>query len=197
MKKSYWILIGIAGVLILWGIIGYNGLVSKDEKVSETISEVDNTYKRRADLIPNLVETVKKYTNYEGGVLKEVTEARTAAQSVTLDLENATQEQIDAYFKAQEQVGSALSKLLAVAEAYPDLKAIESFKDLQAQLEGTENRIATARRDWIKATQEYNKSIRKFPNSILASLFGFEKRAYFEATEAEKATPNVGDLFGE
>lgn len=197
MKKSTWILIGVAAVIVIWAMSGYNGLVNKDEKVSETFSQLDNTYKRRADLIPNLVETVKKYTDYEGSVLKEVTEARSAAQNVTLDLSNATQEQINAYFKAQEQVGSSLSKLIAVAENYPDLKAIESFKDLQSQLEGTENRIATARKDWIEATKDYNASRRRFPNNLLASLFGFEQKAYFEATEAEKATPSVGDLFGE
>ncbi|MDT3366632.1 MAG: LemA family protein [Bacteroidota bacterium] len=197
MKKSTWIILGIVAVIAIWAIAGYNGLVSKDEKVSETFSQLDNTYKRRADLIPNLVETVKKYTDYEGSVLKEVTEARTAAQNVTLDLSNATQEQINAYFKAQEQVGSSLSKLIAVAENYPDLKAIESFKDLQSQLEGTENRIATARKDWIEATKTYNVSTRRFPNSILASLFGFEQKAYFEASETERETPNVGELFGE
>ena len=197
MKKSTWIIIGVVAVIAIWAISGYNGLVNKDEKVSETFSQLDNTYKRRADLIPNLVETVKKYTDYEGSVLKEVTEARTAAQNVTLDLSNATQEQINAYFKAQEQVGSSLSKLIAVAENYPDLKAIESFKDLQSQLEGTENRIATARKDWIEATKAYNVSCRRFPNTILASLFGFEQKAYFEASEAEKATPKVGELFGE
>lgn len=197
MKKSTWIILGIVAVIAIWAVAGYNGLVNNDEKVSETFSQLDNTYKRRADLIPNLVETVKKYTDYEGSVLKEVTEARTAAQNVTLDLSNATQEQINAYFKAQEQVGSSLSKLIAVAESYPDLKAIESFKDLQSQLEGTENRIATARKDWIEATKSYNVSIRRFPNSILASLFGFEKKAYFEASEAERETPKVGELFGE
>ena len=197
MKKSTWIIIGVVAVIAIWAISGYNGLVNKDEKVSETFSQLDNTYKRRADLIPNLVETVKKYTDYEGSVLKEVTEARTAAQNVTLDLSNATQEQINAYFKAQEQVGSSLSKLIAVAENYPDLKAIESFKDLQSQLEGTENRIATARKDWIEATKAYYVSCRRFPNTILASLFGFEQKAYFEASEAEKATPKVGELFGE
>ena len=197
MKKSTWIIIGVVAVIVIWAISGYNGLVNKDEKVSETFSQLDNTYKRRADLIPNLVETVKKYTDYEGNVLKEVTEARTAAQNVTLDLSNATQEQINAYFKAQEQVGSSLSKLIAVAESYPDLKAIESFKDLQSQLEGTENRIATARKDWIEATKAYNVSCRRFPNTILASLFGFEQKAYFEASEAERETPKVGELFGE
>ena len=195
MKKSTWIILGIVAVIAIWAIAGYNGLVSKDEKVSETFSQLDNTYKRRADLIPNLVETVKKYTDYEGSVLKEVTEARTAAQNVTLDLSNATQEQINAYFKAQEQVGSSLSKLIAVAENYPNLKAIESFKDLQSQLEGTENRIATARKDWIEATKTYNVSTRRFPNSILASLFGFEQKAYFEASETERETPNVGELW--
>ena len=197
MKKSTWIILGAAVLIVIWAISGYNGLVNKDEKVSETFSQLDNTYKRRADLIPNLVETVKKYTDYEGSVLKEVTEARTAAQNVTLDLNNATQEQIDAYFKAQQQVGSSLSKLIAVAESYPDLKAIESFKDLPSQLEGTENRIATARKDWIDATKAYNVSCRRFPNNVLASLFGFEQKAYFEASETERETPKVGELFGE
>lgn len=197
MKKSTWILIGVIAVIAIWAVSGYNGLVNKDEKVSETFSQLDNTYKRRADLIPNLVETVKKYTDYEGSVLKEVTEARASAQNVTLDLNSATPEQIEAYFKAQEQVGSALSKLIAVAENYPDLKAIDSFKDLQSQLEGTENRIATARKDWIEATKSYNVSTRRFPNNLLASIFGFEQKAYFEASEAERETPNVGELFGE
>lgn len=197
MKKSTWIILGIVAAIAIWAVSGYNGLVNKDEKVSETFSQLDNTYKRRADLIPNLVETVKKYTDYEGSVLKEVTEARTAAQNVTLDLSNATQEQINAYFKAQEQVGSSLSKLIAVAESYPNLQAIQAFTDLQSQLEGTENRIATARKDWIEATKSFNVSCRRFPNTILASLFGFEQKAYFEASETERETPNVGELFGE
>lgn len=197
MKKSTWILIGVVAVIAIWAVSGYNGLVNKDEKVSETFSQLDNTYKRRADLIPNLVETVKKYTDYEGSVLREVTEARASAQNVTLDLNSATPEQIEAYFKAQEQVGSALSKLIAVAENYPDLKAVDTFKDLQSQLEGTENRIATARKDWIEATKSYNVSTRRFPNNLLASIFGFDQKAYFEASEAERATPNVGELFGE
>ncbi len=197
MKKSTWIILGIVAVIAIWAIAGYNGLVSKDEKVSETISEVDNAYKRRADLIPNLVESVKKYTNYEEDLFKGITEARAAVTKASLDLNNATPEQMKAYFEAQDKMGASMRQIIAVAENYPNPKAVEVFKDLQAQLEGSENRITTARRDWIKATKEYNQSTRRFPNSILASLFGFEKKAYFEASEAEKATPNVGDLLSE
>lgn len=191
MKKSTIITLVIVGILVLWSIFSYNGLVTAEEGVSTAWSNVENQYQRRADLIPNLVNTVKGYAAHEKETLDAVVAARTRATQVTVDAENLTPEKLQEFQKAQGEVGSALGRLLAITEAYPDLKANKNFLELQAQLEGTENRISVERRNFNEAAREYNSSIRKFPRNIIASMFGFERRPYFEASEAAKEAPVV------
>lgn len=170
---------------------GYNTMVEKDEAVSTAWSNVENQYQRRADLIPNLVNTVKGYAAHEKETLEEVVAARTKATQVTVDAEDLTPEKLKAYQEAQGEVGSALGRLLAITENYPDLKANENFKELQAQLEGTENRISVERRNFNEAAKDYNTYIRKFPNNIVSGIFGFEKRPYFEAESGSEKAPVV------
>lgn len=170
---------------------GYNTMVEKDEAVSHAWSNVENQYQRRADLIPNLVNTVKGYAAHEKETLEAVVAARTKATQVTVDAESLTPEKLKAYQEAQGEIGSALGRLLAITENYPDLKANENFKELQAQLEGTENRISVERRNFNEASRDYNTYIRKFPNNIFSSLFGFEKRPYFEAESGTEKAPTV------
>lgn len=192
MKKSSTIIILLVSALVVvWAISGYNGLVSMDEEAQTKWADVETQYQRRADLIPNLVNTVKGYAAHESETLQAVVEARAKATSVSIDPSNMSAEQIANFQKAQDGVSSALSKLLVTVEKYPDLKANENFKELQAQLEGTENRISVARRDYNDASRQYNTSLRSFPKNILASLFGFEKRAYFEAQAGTEQAPSV------
>ena len=181
----------IVAVIVIWGVSGYNGLVSMDEGVQNKWADVETQYQRRADLIPNLVNTVKGYAAHEKETLEGVVKARSEATSVKIDPENMTAEQMAQYQKAQNGVSSALSKLLLVVEKYPDLKANQNVLELQSQLEGTENRITVARRDFNGAAKEYNTAIRKFPKNILAGMFGFEKKAYFEAQEGAEKAPEV------
>ena len=162
-----------------------------DESVSTAWSNVENQYQRRSDLIPNLVNTVKGYASHEKETFQAVVDARSKATQMQISADDLTPEKMQAYQKAQGEVGSALSRLLAITEAYPDLKANENFKELQAQLEGTENRINVARKNFNDAAQAYNTSIRRFPKSIFASVFGFEKRTYFEAAEGTEKAPEV------
>ncbi|MBO5823884.1 MAG: LemA family protein [Prevotella sp.] len=185
------ITLAIVAVIVIWGVSGYNGLVSMDEGVQNKWADVETQYQRRADLIPNLVNTVKGYAAHEKETLEGVVKARSEATSVKIDPENMTAEQMAQYQKAQNGVSSALSKLLLVVEKYPDLKANQNFLELQSQLEGTENRITVARRDFNGAAKEYNTAIRKFPKNILAGMFGFEKKAYFEAQEGAEKAPEV------
>lgn len=185
------ITLAIVAVIVIWGVSGYNGLVSMDEGVQNKWADVETQYQRRADLIPNLVNTVKGYAAHEKETLEGVVKARSEATSVKIDAENMTAEQMAQYQKAQNGVSSALSKLLLVVEKYPDLKANQNFLELQSQLEGTENRITVARRDFNGAAKEYNTAIRKFPKNILAGMFGFEKKAYFEAQEGAEKAPEV------
>lgn len=190
MKKSLIVLIGVIGVvgiLVIWIISTYNKLVTMDEAVPAQWAQVESAYKRRADLIPNLVETVKGYAKHESGTLQAVVAARASATQIKVDPTNLTPEKLKEYQAAQGQLSSALGKLLMIQENYPDLKANQNFLDLQAQLEGTENRINTERMRYNEVCKDFNSIIRRFPGM----LFGFEKRAYFEATEAEKATPKV------
>ena len=189
MKKSTIIVLVIIAVVAIWGITGYNGLVKADEALNTAWSNVENQYQRRADLIPNLVNTVKGYAEHEKETLDAVVAARTRATQVTVDAENLTPEKLQEYQKIQNEVGAALGRLLAVAEAYPDLKANTNFLELQAQLEGTENRISVERRNFNEAAKSYNTSIRTFPRSILAGMFGFEKRPYFEAQQGVETVP--------
>ena len=191
MKKSTIIIIAVAVLAVVWGITGYNGLVSMDEGVQTKWADVETQYQRRADLIPNLVNTVKGYAAHESETLQAVVEARAKATSVNIDPTNMSAEQIANFQKAQDGVSSALGRLLVTVEKYPDLKANENFKELQAQLEGTENRISVARRDYNEAARKYNTSLRSFPKNILAGMFGFEKKSYFEAQEGSEQAPTV------
>ena len=191
MKKSTIITLALVAILAIWGITGYNGLVKAEENVSTAWSNVENQYQRRADLIPNLVNTVKGYASHEKETLDAVIAARTRATQVTVDAENLTPEKLQEFQKAQGEVGSALGRLLAITESYPDLKANSNFLELQAQLEGTENRISVERRTFNEVAKNYNTSIRTFPRNLLAGIFGFEKRPYFEAQEGADKAPEV------
>ncbi len=191
MKKSTIILLVAVAIVLLWGVTGYNGLVNMDEKVSNQWANVETQYQRRADLIPNLVSTVKGYATHEKETLEGVVQARSQATQIKVDANDLTPEKLAQYQKAQGAITSALGKLLAITENYPDLKANQNFLELQAQLEGTENRINVARKDFNDSTKAYNASIRKFPKNILAGIFGFSKRAYFEAAEGAENAPKV------
>lgn len=194
MKKSLIAILAVAGIILIlfmWGSSRYNSLVTKEESVTAAWSQVENVYQRRADLIPNLVNTVKGYADFEKSTLTAVIEARSKATSVTIDPTNLNEANIQQFQKAQDGLGSALSRLMVVIERYPDLKANQNFMDLQAQLEGTENRITVERRNFNQAAQEYNTQIRRFPSNIFAGIFGFDKKAYFEASEGAEKAPEV------
>lgn len=169
----------------------YNSLVEKQQQVESSWAEVENQYQRRADLIPNLVATVKGYAQHESKTLEAVTEARAKATSVTIDAANLNEESLAKFQQAQGELSSALSRLLAVTENYPDLKANENFRDLQAQLEGTENRVATARTRFTQVVADYNASIKKFPTVIYASWFGFDAKPQFKAEPGAEKAPEV------
>ena len=191
MKKSTIIIIAVVAIVAIWGVTSYNGLVKMDESVNTAWSNVENQYQRRADLIPNLVNTVKGYASHEKETLEAVLAARSKATQMTIDADNLTPEKLQAYQKAQGEIGSALGRLLAITEAYPDLKANQNFKELQAQLEGTENRISVERRNFNETARSYNTAIRTFPRTIIAGMCGFEKRPYFEAEEGANKAPEV------
>jgi LemA protein len=190
-KKSTIIVIAIVAVVAIWAVSAYNGLVNLDEGVANKWSDVETQYQRRADLIPNLVNTVKGYAAHEQETLESVVAARSQATQIKVDPENLTPEKLAEFQKAQGEVTSALGKLLAITENYPDLKANQNFLELQAQLEGTENRINVARVNFNDATKRYNTAIRRFPKNILAGMFGFEKRSYFEAQDGAETAPQV------
>lgn len=181
----------ILAVIVVWGIGAYNSLVKNEEGVKSAWSQVENVYQRRADLIPNLVATVKGYATHESATLEGVVEARAKATQMTVNVDDLSEEKIAEFQKAQGELGSALGRLMAITEAYPDLKANENFRDLQAQLEGTENRIAVERKAYNQVAQEYNTSIRVFPRNIIASVFGFKVKGYFEAEEGAQTAPKV------
>ena len=194
MKKSTIIIlsVSVAIVAIVIGVIIStitirNGLIAMEENVSNSWANVETQYQRRADLIPNLVNTVKGYATHESQTLESVIAARSRATQITINADDLTPEKLAAYQKAQGEVGAALGKLLAITESYPDLKANQNFLELQAQLEGTENRINEARRVFNNITKEYNTKIRQFPYS----LFGFERRPYFEAAAGAEQAPQV------
>ena len=191
-KHLGWIIPAIIVVIIIfWGIGGYNGMVSLDEGVQNKWADVETQYQRRADLIPNLVNTVKGYAAHESQTLENVVKARSESSSVKVDPQNITPEKLAEYQKAQSGVSSALGRLMVIVEKYPDLKANQNFLELQSQLEGTENRINTARRDFNEAAKGFNTEIRRFPKNILAGMFGFEKKAYFEAEKGAEKAPEV------
>ncbi len=195
MSKTAWIVIGaILLALFLginWGIKTGNNMVAMEEGVSSSWSQVENVYQRRADLIPNLVNTVKGYAAHESQTLTAVIEARAKATSVTVDPTKLNAASIQQFQQAQGGLSSALSKLMVVVEKYPELKANENFLNLQAQLEGTENRITVERQKFNQAAQAFNTYIRLFPQSMIASMRNFEKKAYFEAEKGSEKAPKV------
>ena len=191
MKKSIIIIITVVADIVIWAVSMYNGLVTMDESVNSQWANVETQYQRRADLIPNLVNTVKGYASHEKETLEGVVEARSKATQMQVNANDLTPEKLAEYQKAQGAVTSALGKLLAITENYPDLKANQNFLELQAQLEGTENRINVARTNFNNAAQAYNTAIRRFPKSLFASMFGFDKHAYFEAAEGTETAPTV------
>ena len=191
MKKGTIITIAAVAAVALWLVGAYNGMVTAEEGVQSAWSQVENVYQRRMDLIPNLVSTVKGYASHEAETLEGIVNARSKATQVTVDPENLTPEELQKFNEAQGELSGALGKLLAITEAYPDLKANQNFLELQAQLEGTENRIATERKKFNEVAMGYNTLIRRFPKSIIASIFGFERKGYFEAQEGADNAPKV------
>lgn len=191
MKKSTIAIIAVIAIVVIWAISGYNGLVSGEETVGNAWANVEATYQRRADLIPQLVNTVKGYAKHEKSTLEEVVAARTKATQMTVSIDDLSEENIRKYQQAQGEVGSALGRLIAISESYPELKANENFSELQAQLEGTENRINEARKAYNASVKAYNVSVRRFPTNIIASMFGFEKKAEFKAAEDAEKAPEV------
>lgn len=193
MKK--WLTIGVIVLLVIivyrLFVGSYNNMVSKDEQVSTQWSNVENQYQRRIDLIPNLVSTVKGYADFEKSTLTAVIEARASATQIKVDPKNLTPESIQQYQQAQGQLSVALGRLLAVAENYPNLKANQNFLELQAQLEGTENRIAVERNKFNEVAKDYNVYIRRFPQKLLAGIYGFSSKAYFEADKGAEKVPQV------
>ena len=191
-KHLGWIIAGaVVLILLLWSVSGYNGLVSMDEQVAGKWANVETQYQRRADLIPNLVNTVKGYATHEKTTLENVVKARSEATQVKVNPEDLTPERLAEFQKAQGNVSAALGRLLMVAENYPQLKANQNFLELQSQLEGTENRITVARKDFNDAAKAYNVTIRRFPKNILAAIFGFDKKSYFEAENGAEKAPEV------
>ena len=192
MKKTgIIVIIALIAILFLWGMGGYNGLVNSQENVKSQWGNVENQYQRRADLIPNLVETVKGYATHEKSTFEEVIAARAKATQITVDPTNLTPEKLQEFQAAQGQLSSALGRLIAVAENYPDLKANQNFLELQAQLEGTENRISVERNKFNEMAKEYDVAIRRFPKNILAGIFNFNNIPYFADEKGAEKAPSV------
>src|SRR5262245_52013978 len=187
-KYIIWIVLGL---LVIWTISSYNGLVSGRENVNRAWANVETQYQRRSALIPNLVATVKGAADFEKSTLTAVTEARAKATSIQVDPNKLTPEKLQEFQQAQGALSTAIGRLLAVAENYPQLQAVQGFRDLQAQLEGTENRINEARRQFNEAAQSYNAGLQRFPRVIFARLFGFESRAYFQSEQGAEKAPKV------
>ena len=185
------VIVGVLVIIFLWGMGGYNNMVSQEEGVTSAWSQVENVYQRRADLIPNLVATVKGYAAHEQETLEGVVNARAKATQTTIDPANMTPEAMAQFQAAQGDLSTALGKLMVVVERYPDLKANQNFLELQAQLEGTENRITVERQKFNDAAKSFNTLIRKFPKNIIAGMFGFERKEYFEAKEGAEEAPKV------
>ena len=191
MKKTGIIVLVIVGVILIWGIGTYNGFVKKQEAMTTAWGQVENVYQRRADLVPNLVAVVKSYAEHEQGTLIAVTEARAKAAQTTVNTENFDAEEFANFETAQDELGRSLSRLMVSIENYPDLKANENYLALQAQLAGCENRILTERRRFNEAAMVYNQSVRRFPSNLIANMFGFEKRPYFEADAGAEKVPET------
>lgn len=191
MSRTLIIVVVIAIALGMYGCSSYNGLVDKDTQVEKSWANVQTQYQRRADLIPNLVRTVQGAANFEKSTLTAVIQARASATGINLNADQLTPENIQKFQAAQDQLSGSLSRLLAVAENYPQLRATQNFSELQAQLEGTENRITVARNDFNGTATSYNQSVRSFPNNIFAGIFGFERKGLFEASRAAQNAPTV------
>ena len=184
--------LGLAALLVFFGIGKYNTLVEQQQNVNQSWAQVENQYQRRADLIPNLVNTVKGAADFEQQTLTDVIEARSKASSIQVSADDLNDPQkVQQFQQAQQQLSGALSRLLVTVEKYPELKANQNFRDLQVQLEGTENRIATERQRFNEAVQQYNTTVQRFPTNIFAGLFGFEQKAFFEADEGAEEAPEV------
>ena len=190
-SKSFWIIVALAVILFFWTKGVYNNLVTQDEGVKTAWSQVENQYQRRADLIPNLVNTVKGYAAHEKNTLEGVMNARAKATQTTIDPTNLNEETMKQYQAAQSELSNALSRLMVVVERYPELKANENFRELQVQLEGTENRITVERKRFNEVAQGYNTYVRTFPNNILSGIFGFQTKAYFTAEAGAEKAPQV------
>ena len=190
-NKTLWIIIAVVLVLFFWVRGVYNSLVTQDESVKTAWSQVENQYQRRLDLIPNLVNTVKGYASHERETLEGVINARANATKTTIDRSNVNEETMKQFQAAQGELSNALSRLMVVVERYPDLKANQNFLELQAQLEGTENRISVERKRFNETAQSYNTNIRSFPTNILAGMFGFQPKAYFAAESGAEKAPTV------
>lgn len=191
MRKTFYTFLIAAFATFSLSSCGYNSLVKLDEQVQSQWAQVQNVYQRRADLIPNLVNTVKGAANFEKETLTQVVEARAKATSINVDPNKLTPENIQKFQNAQGELSQALGRLLSVVENYPELKANQNFQELQAQIEGTENRISVERRKFNEVTQEYNSKVRSFPTNLTASLFGFEKKGYFQAEAGAEKAPKV------
>lgn len=189
--KTFKLTVIAALSVLAFSSCSYNTMVSKQEAVASQWGQVENVYQRRADLIPNLVNTVKGYATHESQTLQAVTEARTKATQMNLSVDDLTEENLKKYQEAQGAVGSALGRLIAIQESYPELKADQNFRELQAQLEGTENRISVERNKFNTVAKDYNTYIRQFPRVIYAGWFGFEKKAYFESQPGADVAPTV------
>lgn len=191
MGNKKWMIIGVVAVIAMWAISTYNGLVNKEETVNEAWGNVEAAYQRRMDLIPQLVNTVKGYASHEENTLKEVVEMRTKATQMTISIDSLTEESMERYQKMQEELQGSLSRLMAITEAYPDLKANENFLQLQDQLEGSENRINEVRKIFNETVKPYNVSVRRFPASILSGIFGFNTKPMFKSQEGADKAPTV------
>lgn len=191
MKKSTIIVIAILAVVVIWAISAYNGMVTLEESVSKAWSDVETTYQRRTDLIPNLVNTVKGYATHESNTFQEVAAVRAKATQMTIPAEELTEENMRKFSQTMGEMNSALSRLIAISESYPELKASENFSELQAQIEGTENRINEARKKYNASVKDYNIAVRRFPGNIIAGIFGFHKKAEFKSNEGAEKAPEV------
>jgi len=194
MKKGnlvLWIVVSAIAILCIGSCGAYNGMVSKQEAATTAFADVQATYQRRSDLIPNLAKTVQAYAKHEKETFEAVTKARASVSQIKLDADNLTPEKLQQFQNAQGELSQALGRLMVVAEQYPDLKASENFRSLQVQLEGTENRINEARQKFNAAVQDYNQNVRTFPNVIFAGIFGFQRMAKFEAAAGADKAPEL------
>ncbi len=191
MKKVIYGIVGFITLLILFASCGYNNMVKLDEQVQSRWAQVENVYQRRSDLIPNLVNTVKGVANFEQSTLTKVMEARAKATSIQVDPNKLSPENVKKFQGAQGELSQAIGRLMMITENYPNLKANENFLELQAQLEGTENRITVERQRFNEVTQQYNAKVRTFPNNLTAGMFGFEKKGYFQAEAGAEKAPKV------